>query len=133
VCLDVNEFRGNSTLSVQVKAIRLSGEYNDRVFGEAVAFDDFVSGYGADSALLLPSREDVAAVYKKILAAPVSAKRAEYLFLDTIGYAKTRVSLKILCELGLVIFDGVNYVVAPERKKTELSNSSTYTALKGGE
>ncbi|MBR4909878.1 MAG: single-stranded-DNA-specific exonuclease RecJ [Clostridia bacterium] len=130
VCLDVSEFKGNDTLSIQIKAIRLSGEYPDSLFEDIAAFDDFESGYGADPAVLLPSREQIAVLYKKISASPVSAKRMEYLFTDDPGYAKTQIALKVLRELGLIVFDGTNYTLAPVRAKTELINSKTYAKLK---
>ena len=57
----------------------------------------------------------------------------EYLFVDYIGYAKTKTSLMVLSELGLIVFDGNNYTASAIREKTELTNSDIYNRLKGGD
>ena len=133
VCLELNVYRGENMLSVQIKAMRLSGEYGDAFFREIAAFDDFISGFGADSHILLPSREQIAEVYRQTVASAVSEKRMEYTCLGKAGYAKTHIALRILKELGLIVFSGGNYYAAPDRAKTDLMNSATYKALKGGD
>lgn len=132
VCLDVNVFRGESTLTVQIKAMRLSGEYEDSLFGEIAAFDDFISGYGANSEILLPSREEIAQIYRQVVSGPVNEKRLEYLCLNTVGYAKTHTALTVLCELGLAVFDKGVYYGTDKKEKTDLINSETYKKLKTG-
>ena len=132
VCLDENIFRGESTLSVQIKAIRLCAEYSDDIFGEVAAFDDFVSGYNMNTGVLLPSREQIAQIYRQIVSMPVAEKRLEYLYINSIGYAKTHIALKVLCELGLVFFDNGNYYSTGNKEKTELTNSATYKKLVNG-
>ena len=132
VCLEENVFRGESTLSVQIKAIRLSAEYNDNLFADISAFDDFISGYNMDVKSLLPTREQIAQIYREIISSPVNEKRIEYLNINTVGYAKTHIALKVLCELGLVIFDSGVYYGAENKEKTELINSVTYKKLTDG-
>ena len=132
VCLDINVFRGETTLSVQLKAMRLSGGYSDSLFSEIAAFDDFVSGYNTDSEVLLPSREQIAQIYRAVVSTPVNEKRIEHLYINTVGYAKTRVALAVLCELGLLVFDSGNYYGAPKKEKTDLMNSDTYRKLNRG-
>ena len=133
VCLDINVFRGESMLSVQIKAIRLSAEYGDGLFGEVAAFDDFVSGYNMNARALLPSREQIAFVYREISASPVLEKRLEYICLGSIGYAKTQIALRILCELGLIVRHDGYYSVNASAAKTDLNNSATYSRLTGGD
>lgn len=133
VCLDINEYKGNSMLSVQIKAIRLSGEYNDSVFGDVCAFDDFVSGYSVDSERLCPERKDIALIYRSIAASPVSAKRLEYQFLNNPGYAKTMTALMVLSDLGLISLVNGNYTVSQKHEKTDLMNSDVFRRLKGGD
>ena len=132
VCLDINAYKGNNMLSVQIKAIRFSGAYGDEVFSQASAFDDFVSGYSLERETLCPSREDIALVYRSIAASPVSEKRLEYLFMDKPGYAKTKTAIMILSELGFISLDGGIYSVASHEKR-ELAESGVYRKLKGGD
>ncbi len=133
VCLDVNFYRDNCMLSVQIKAIRLSGEYGNKLFSEIAAFDDFISGYDTDRSVLCPNREDIAVIYRSIAAGPISEKRLEYIFMDSVGYAKTRVSLEVLRELGLIVLSAGKYSAAVGHKKTELSNSTLFKRLNGGD
>lgn len=133
VGLEINTFRGEDNLSVQIKAIRLSCEYGEEFFKQISAFDDFVSGYDKEVRLLLPSREQIGEVYKKVLSSPITEKRMEYIYINSIGYAKTHIALKILCELGLIIYESGNYYGVPSKEKTDLMNSITYSKLKGGD
>ncbi len=133
VSLDLNFYRDNYMLSVQIRSMRLSGNYNDRLFKDIIAFDDFVSGYATDNNDLCPTREDIALVYRSIAACPILQKRLEYTFMDTVGYAKTHTALEVLKELGLVVFSSGKYSVLSGHKKTELSNSALYRRLKGGD
>ena len=133
VCLDINVFRGESMLSVQIKAMRLSGEYGDSLFSEVSAFDDFISGYNINREVLPVSREQIAKVYKEIVSSPVLEKRLEYTLLGEIGYAKTHIALKVLSELGLIIYENGVYYASEQKVKTDLINSVTYKALKGGD
>lgn len=133
VCLDINVYKGNYTLSIQIKAMRLCGEYGEELFNSVAAFDDFISGYNSDAEALLPSREEIGLVYRKILSSPVSMRRLEYVFMDNIGYAKTKTALKILTELGLTVYENEIFYAAPVREKTDLVKSATFRALKGGD
>ena len=133
VCMDINVYKENCTLSVQIKAIRLCGEYTNELFNSVTVFDDYISGYNVETKGLLPSRDEIAAVYRKIVSSPISVKRMEYLFMDSIGYAKTGIILKILTELGLAVYENSSFYAAPVRRKTELVKSATFRALKGGD
>ena len=133
VILDTNYFKGDYSLSVQIKAIKLAGEYPSDLFGQISAYDDFISGFSAKSELPLPSREEIAGVYRTVLKEPIQEKRLEYIFIGKPGYAKTKVALKVLMELGLIVSDGKNCSAANIKEKTDLMNSSVYRALKGGD
>ena len=133
VMFDINYFKNNYTLSILVKAIKLSSDYPADLFDRISAYDDFISGYAVNSELLLPSREEIAAVYRATMGAPVSEKRLEYIFIENPGYAKTKTALKILEELGLIVFDGEKYTQKKVNEKTDLMNSSVYRLLKGGD
>ena len=130
VTLDINNYKGEDMLSVRISAIRLSGEYGDTFFEGVCAFDDYVSCYSVNAKALLPSREDIAAVYRYIVSSPVLSKRLEYIFADSLGYAKTHIAIKVLCELGVITLQNGKYSTVQNGAKTELLNSKTYRDLK---
>ena len=130
VTLDINNYNGANMLSVRISAIRLNGEYGDTFFEGICAFDDFISGYSANAEVLLPSREEIGTVYRQIFASPLPERRLEYIFADSLGYAKTHIALKVLCELGVITSQNGKYLSAQNGTKTELYNSKTYRTLK---
>ena len=67
------------------------------------------------------------------MAEPIADKRLQYIFNGSIGYAKTKVSLLVLSELGLISLDNGIYSVVPQSKKTDLMASPVYKMLKGGD
>ena len=129
VNLEPNLFRDEYTLSVMIKAIRLSNVDEDGLFSQIENHDNLMSHREGDPASALPSREEVGVLYKNILNKPVKLERIKHINLNNLGYAKTMVAVKTLLELGLVTEkDGVLFGVkgAP---KTELTNSETYNYL----
>lgn len=128
VTLDVNMYQGQSNLSVLVKAIKLSGIEQDEYFESKQLFDDFVSGYATDFAAIFPQRLEVGNVYKNITANLISIERLENMHCD-IGYAKTQVAVKTLCELGLVSVNNGILVGHTTSEKNDLMNSITYKKL----
>ena len=129
VNLEPNLFRDEYTLSVMIKAIRLSNVDEDGLFSQIENYDNLMSHREGDPASALPSREEVGVLYKNILNKPVKLERIKHINLNNLGYAKTMVAVKTLLELGLVTEkDGVLFGVkgAP---KTELTNSETYNYL----
>ena len=129
VNLESNLFRDEYTLSVMIKAIRLSNVDEDGLFSQIENYDNLMSHREGDPASALPSREEVGVLYKNILNKPVKLERIKHINLNNLGYAKTMVAVKTLLELGLVTEkDGILFGVkgAP---KTELTNSETYNYL----
>lgn len=128
VTLDTNLYQGQYTLSVQVKAIKMSGVINDTYFESRQQYDDFISGNTTDFAAIFPERSEVGSVYKMISASPVKEERLKYI--DTkIGYAKTQIAINTLCELGLVSLNNGILVCHNAQQKTDLMNSDTYKKL----
>ena len=129
VNLEPNLFRDEYTLSVMIKAIRLSNVDEDGLFSQIENYDNLMSHREGDPASALPSREEVGVLYKNILNKPFKLERIKHINLNNLGYAKTMVAVKTLLELGLVTEkDGILFGVkgAP---KTELTNSETYNYL----
>lgn len=130
VTVDTNLYNGELNLSVQIKALRMSGTDDDRLFKEIDSLNNYMSGREFDINLLLPSRAETGVIYKFIASGSVTEDRIKYVHLNTVGYAKTVISLMTLTELGLIIKDGSGvYRTAGVHTKTELTNSAVYKGL----
>ncbi len=129
VTVEANEFRGNSSLSVQIKALRMSGTDDEALFSGIFAFDDYMSGKETDFNLITPAREEVGMVYKAICEKPVLQDRIKYLYINSLGYAKTLASLVVLQELGLITLKNGLFSAVAGAEKTSLLNSPTYKNL----
>ncbi len=128
VTLDTNLYQGQYNLSIQVKAVKMATVDQDEFFAEKMQYDDFVSGNKTNFANIFPDRTEVGGIYKMITASPINAERLKYI--DTkIGYAKTQIAIKTLCELGLVSENNGSLVSNNSQQKTDLMNSVTYKEL----
>ncbi len=128
VSLDKSNFRNVPTLTVIIKAIRLNGTDEDRLFSEIYAVDDYYAFGRVDYRLSSISREDIATVYKYILKNSVTAEGLIYNFINSIGYAKTYIISVILTELNLIKKEN-GYYFPYLTEKTELLNSHTYKKI----
>ena len=100
------------------------------LFKDIFLYDDFISGSQTEYSALFPTREQVGEIYKYILGKKVLSDRIKYVFLNSIGFAKTSVALKTLEELGLIVIGADGFIYASsENKKTNLMNSPTYKYL----
>lgn len=130
VTAEKNLFKGEYNLSVQIKGIRINGTDDEILFNDIFLYDDFISGRESDYSALLPTREQVGEIYKYILTKKVLKDRINYIFINSLGYAKTSIALKTLEELGLIVIGKDGFVYASsDNKKTNLSNSPTYKYL----
>ena len=128
VTLDTNLYQGQYNLSVLIKAVKMSDTDQDAYFEGKQQYDDFVSDYEMDFSKIFPDRAQVGAIYKMITSAPINAERLKYI--DTkIGYAKTQIAIKTLCELGLVSLNQGVLVGHTVSQKNDLLNSTTYKKL----
>lgn len=126
VNLDSNYYHDEYTLSVQIKAIRMSGTDDNYLFESKELYDDFISNGETQFSQILPDRSQIGSIYKFICASPVSAERVRYLYMNEIGYAKTQIALNTLCELGLITETNGILVADTSHQKTDLINSKTY-------
>ncbi len=133
VALETNFYKDSYNLSVQIKAVRMSGIDEEAVFEQISAYHDYRSGISCKRELLLPTREEVGSVYKQISAGAMLRDRLEYLSLKGLGYAKTQTAVATLIELGLIIEKNGILSVVKGAQRTDLLNSDTYKSLaKGG-
>lgn len=132
VTLEANFFREEYNLSVLIKAIRFSGIDEDKIFFEKQAFEDFITGRKTNREILLPSREQIGEIYKSVRSNEMSAEQIKYDFLKSIGYGKTRISLKVLSELGLISETDGMIKCCENAIKTDLNSSAVYKKLTEG-
>ena len=130
VTLDTNLFQGQQTLSVQVKAIKMSSIDENAYFDSKCNYEDFISfGTIKNECDIFPTRQQVGDIYKLICASPINAQRLNYIKNLDLGYAKTNIATTTLCELGLISQkDGV-LIGNRQVQKTDLINSKTYKTI----
>lgn len=128
VTVEAGLYNGASELSIMIKALRMSGTDDERLFSDKDNYSRYITGreYDAD---LLPSRGQVGEIYKFICAKSASEERIIYKFINSVGYAKTMIALKTLSELNLINKNNGTYSSVPSNGKTELKNSETYRSL----
>lgn len=135
VTLDVGNFQGEPNLTVNVKAIRLSNINEEKLFKDIELYEDFKSNLNLDYAGITPERQEVADIYKALKNGLVSLDKLTAKKLDTIGYAKTRLSVEALLDLNLISVldvEGVtNIKVNATEGKVNLDDSTTLRRLRG--
>lgn len=131
VTLEAGVYAGENRLTVQIKALRMSGTDDDRLFAELDAYESFSAGRAFERSVLLPERHEVGEVYRAVAAEKMSAERIKYLMLSGVGYAKAAVSVTVLSELGLIVADK-NGIYRETGLRSELKNSPTYRFLSEG-
>jgi len=130
VSVDKNFYKNEYNISVQVKAIRMSGTDDNRLFEDLWLHNDWVAGKEVEYSSLLPTRPEVGEVYKFISKESALPQRVKYIFMNSLGIAKTSVAIKTLEELGLIVVNPDGYLRAVNTgEKTNLLNSSTYKEL----
>ena len=123
----INEYGGERNISVRIRAIRVSGTDDSRLFEEMDLTDRFIKGQNVEPEALLPTREEVGKIYKSIALKPVLKDRIISLNQNSLGYAKTAVALMTLTQLNLVQLDENRILsLGSTRQKTELTNSPIY-------
>lgn len=128
VTLDANLYQEQYNLSVQIKALKMSDIDQDAYFESKGQYDDFIAGVRTNYTKVFPDRAEVGIVYKMLSASPINSERLKYI--DTkIGYAKTQIAIKTLCELGLVSLNNGILVAHTTGQKSDLMSSDTYKKL----
>ncbi len=131
VTAETNYYNGSYSVSVQIKALRTTGIDDEFLFNQIDNYNKFCAQNGEYSAqAILPTRQQVGEIYKLISQNAVLPERVKYLFINTIGYAKTKVAFSVLTELGLIRKNKNGLLEAVENApKTDLKNSATYKTL----
>ncbi len=130
VNVEANYYRESYSLSVFVKAIRMTDTDDDKIFFELDQFNKYSKGLPYNIECLLPTRQEVGQIYKTICLGAVLEERIKYLFMNSIGYAKTLIALETLKELGLIVqTDNALLKAVPNAPKTNLLDSITFKNL----
>lgn len=129
VTVEPNLYKGEYSVSVLLKAIRMSETDDDKLFLDFKTYNDYLAGETVDYKLIFPEREDVGEVFRKISEKPILIERIKYIFINKIGYAKTCVAITVLEELGLITNKNGVLSAVKGAPKTSLLNSPTYKTL----
>lgn len=130
VTVDTNLYKGEYSVSVQIKGIRISGTDDDELFSQIAAVNDFFANAPCDYDGLLPTRQEVGEVYKFVSSRPVLAEKVKYSFIKSLGYAKTVIAIQSLTELGLISKNEKDmFFAVKDATKTALNNAPTYKKL----
>lgn len=129
VNVEANLYKGDYSVSVLIKAIRISGTDDDSLFDSVAEYNNYMSGNGFDIKKIFPTREEVGEVYKKISEEDILPDRIKYIFMNKLGFAKVSISLTVLEELGLIVKTEKGLYRAVVGMKTNLLNSHTYKLL----
>lgn len=135
VNIDTNVYNNNLALTVQIKDIRPSGINEEKLIKDIALYEDFKSGYSKDFADILPSREEVAVIYKQLLTKGVGLNKLVAANINGLGYAKTLITAEALCQLKICsLFDVDNIKVIKvvnSTTKTNLTDAKILKQLRG--
>ncbi len=129
VNVEANYYKGDYSVSVLIKAVRINGTDDESLFESVAEYNNYMANRDFNVRKILPTREEVGVVYKKICEEPVLEDRIKYIFINSLGYAKTCVSLTVLEELGLILKNEKGIYKAVTGLKTNLNNSQTFKNL----
>ncbi len=133
VVIDENVYKGEVSLTVQIKAMRMNGTDDDKLFRSIDLWEGLLKGKEQDYAEICPTRQDMGAVYKLLLQSEQSEEKIKYKFINSLNVGKTLACLKILEELKLTEKTKKGIKGIKTNIKTDLEASVTYNKLmKGG-
>ncbi len=134
VALDVGSFQGEPNLTVNIKDIRCSGINEEKLFTDIEIYEDFKSGVIRDFGPITPERQEVADIYKTLLSGPLSMDKLIAKKLNTIGFAKTKLSVEALLDLNILSIlenNGIPFLKVNPSQKVNLDDALTLKRLRG--
>lgn len=132
VAVQENEFKGEICVSVIIKAMRMNGTDDDKLFTELFLWEDFLLKKDRDYNPISPNRQEIGLVYKYVCQNIVLTDRVKYHFINSLGIGKTLASIKILEELELIKKENDRFLGVKTAEKTDLEKSETYLKLQKG-
>ncbi len=141
VNLEINEYNGNKSASVIVKALKSSSDNMEQILSENRLYERFLLNYSISSQeteQLCPKRDDFALLYRYLknchqYTFPIYTLVSK---LDNkLSFGKIRVMLNAMQELGLIdVYEGLydsKITVLPAHKKVSLEDASIIKRLRG--
>ncbi len=101
VVVDTNEYNGSVSLTVQIKDIRISSENPQKILIDMDEYESFKSALGGDYTDIIPTRDEVASVYKEVLKREIALDKLVNNKQNTISPARTLIAAEALCELHI--------------------------------
>ena len=132
VAVQENEFKGEVGVSVIIKAMRMNGTDDDKLFTELFLWEDFLLKKDRDYNPIAPNRQEIGLIYKYICQNTVLTDRVKYHFINSLGIGKTLASINILEELELIKKENDRLIGVKTAEKTDLEKSETYLKLQKG-
>lgn len=132
VAVQENEFKGEVGVSVIIKAMRMNGTDDDKLFTELFLWEDFLLKKDKDYNPIAPNRQEIGLIYKYVCQNTVLTDRVKYHFINSLGIGKTLASIKILEELELIKTENDRSIGVKTAEKTDLEKSETYLKLQKG-
>ena len=136
VRLSENEFQGKVQVSIQAKAVKLSGVDDDRAIASIHAYEDFCAAETVSDELkakISVNREFCGSVYKFVKAHNGWDHSAEVLCyrlgLSPERIAACQISLDALTELGILILKDGKYTIPAQIVKNPLENSKIFQKI----
>lgn len=129
ITAETNVYNGNSNVSIQIKAIRVSGTDDEKLFSDLDNYKMFLNEKSFYAKSITPTRQEIGDVYRYISKTGIAHDKIIYHFINSLGYGKTSVSLLVLTDLGLINKSNDIYYSMDNVAKTNLSNSEIYNFL----
>lgn len=137
VTAGINEFRGTQSVSLKLTDIRPCGFAQDKFFSAAGYYEKLVRFEPVSPAVArraMPSREEIAAVYRYLRAHPERELNAERLYFAVrkteLNFCRLSILLDILKEAALITLSSERMITLPAAvKKADLTQTPTYRRL----
>ena len=137
VTLGINEYKGNESMSVQIKAIRGSGAGGSECEKGIRLYEAFKRGedISKNASYLIPDRNDFATVYRFISSLPFCTRDAvRYAVGKPMGYGKCEICIDVLLDENLIISEDKQGTIVLQKnmvsRKADLENSPIIKKLK---
>ncbi len=136
VSLGLNDYEGETLLSIQVHEIRASGVDQEMLLSQSDRYECFCRGLPGDYTDLIPTREEIALLYRDLMTGPRLLARQNAIFISQLPYGKLQVAIRVLLEFGLAELSGSGaaYTIKGVRtlEKKDLESSRILQKLKRG-
>ena len=132
VSVQENEFKGEIGVSVIIRAMRMNGTDDDKLFRELFLWEDYLSEKDKDYTSIAPNRQEIGLIYKYVCQNNQLTDKVKYHFINSLGIGKTLASTKILEELGLLRKENDMLIGIKTGEKTDLEKSRTFLNLQKG-